>query len=209
MLAPYMPVHNVIRRPGGLGTLEDVYVTSGHYDEEVRLTLEAATDIANALLESPDGDVGIRGALTAHGFSRAPDASAASVHRVEMRMRALLPKLRTLSGGDVDHAVRWVNDELASIRIEPSLTSHHGAPLHIHWTRAASTFDDQVVADILMAIAQELVDHGTDRFGVCGADDCEHLFYDATRNRSRRFCADPRCASRTHTADHRARRRQR
>lgn len=28
-----------------------------------------------------------------------------------------------------------------------------------------------------------LVDHGTDRFGRCAADDCEHLVYDATRNR--------------------------
>ncbi|MEO6571207.1 MAG: CGNR zinc finger domain-containing protein [Ilumatobacteraceae bacterium] len=31
------------------------------------------------------------------------------------------------------------------------------------------------------------------------------MFYDATKNRSRRFCSDPRCASRTHTAAHRAR----
>ncbi len=186
-----------------------MFVTSGHHDEEVRLTLEAAVDIANSVLDSPEHGIEIRRILTDHGFTRAPDASAASVGRVETRMRALLPKLRTLPGGEVDHAVRWVNDELSSIRIEPSLISHHDAPLHIHWTRSASTFDDQVVADVLMAIAQELVDHGTDRFGMCGADDCEHLFYDATRNRSRRFCADPRCASRTHTADHRARQRRR
>ncbi|MGL4297698.1 MAG: CGNR zinc finger domain-containing protein, partial [Candidatus Neomicrothrix subdominans] len=48
---------------------------------------------------------------------------------------------------------------------------------------------------------------GTARFGQCDASGCDWLFYDATRNRSRRFCSDPRCASRTHTADHRARRR--
>ena len=40
-----------------------------------------------------------------------------------------------------------------------------------------------------------------------GSSLCDHLFYDATRNGSRRFCSDPRCASRTHTADHRARQR--
>ena len=85
--------------------------------------------------------------------------------------------------------------------------THDGAPLHIHWTPSTATFDDQVIADILMALAQEVCDHGTTRFGRCAATDCDHLYYDATRNGSRRFCSDPRCASRTHTADHRARRR--
>lgn len=186
-----------------------MHVTSGHHEAEVRLTLEAAVDLANALLDAADGDTDVRAILVAHGFTRAPDASEASVVRVEARVRQLLGRLRSLADTDVDHAVRWVNEELRSVEVEPSLTSHHGAPLHIHWTRSAAAFDDQVVADILMALAQELVDHGTHRFGLCAADDCSHLFYDATRNRSRRFCADPRCASRTHTADHRARQRSR
>lgn len=188
-----------------------MYVTSGHHDQEVRLTLEAVIDIANALSdEIDDGDpaVEIRRMLIDHGFTRAPEASEASIRRVDARMRRLLPRLHSLAHSDVDDAVRWVNDELAAIRVEPSLISHHGAPLHVHWTTSESTFDDQVLADVLMALALELVDHGTDRFGRCGADDCDHLFYDATRNRSRRFCADPRCASRTHTAVHRARQRQ-
>ena len=67
------------------------------------------------------------------------------------------------------------------------------------------TFDDQVMADFLMALANELCDNGTKRFGRCAADDCDRLFYDTSRNGSRRFCSDPRCASRTHTADHRKR----
>lgn len=193
-----------------------MFVTAGHHDEEVRLTLEAMVDIANAMLDAgadvdvevgaDRADIDVRELLTKHEFTRAPDASVASIRRVEQRMRALLPLLRTLPDGGVERASRWVNEALAAIRIEPLLTSHHDAPLHIHWTRTASTFDDQVIADIVMALAQELVDHGTNRFGTCGAEDCDHLFYDATRNRSRRFCADPRCASRTHTADHRARR---
>jgi predicted RNA-binding Zn ribbon-like protein len=105
--------------------------------------------------------------------------------------------------------VAWVNDQLAALTITPSVTDHDGSGLHIHWTPAAGRFDDQVVADVMMALAQELCDHGTTRFGTCAASGCSHLFYDSTRNRSRRFCADPRCASRTHTAVHRARRRAR
>jgi len=180
-----------------------MYVRSDH-DADIRLTLEAVVDLTNAL-DEPDVDV--RTMLDRHDFSRAADASAASVRRVEQRLRTLLPDLRSLPGADVDDAVRWVNRELASVSIAPSLTAHDDAALHLHWTPAGATFDDQVVADVLMALAQELADGGTRRFGRCAAADCERLFYDATRNRSRRFCSDPRCASRTHTADHRARQR--
>lgn len=202
-----------------------MYVTAGHHEQEVRLTLVAAVDVANALFDAESLDDGraasdgralaggslsteVRRLLVEHGFTRASDASEASIERLTTTMFTLLPRLRALATDAVDDAVGWVNNELRSAPIEPSLIAHHGAPLHIHWTSSTSTFDNQVVADILMALALELVDHGTDRFGTCAADQCEHLFYDATRNRSRRFCADPRCASRTHTAHHRARRRK-
>ncbi len=185
-----------------------MYVRSGH-DTEIRLTLEAAVDLLNALADA-DGDgppADVRAVLDDHQFTRAAGASAAAISRVESRARAMAPALRQLADGEAAAIITWINRELAAIPITPSLTEHDGASLHIHWTPSAATFDDQVVADILMALAQEVCDHGTERFGRCAASDCEHLFFDATRNRSRRFCADPRCASRTHTADHRARQR--
>ena len=116
---------------------------------------------------------------------------------------SMVDTLTALPDSLPEPTVAWINARLSDIHITPSLTDHDGADLHIHWTPASATFDDQVVADFLMAVAQEVCDHGTSRFGICAATDCEHLFYDATRNGSRRFCADPRCASRTHTADHR------
>ena len=180
-----------------------MYVRSDH-DADIRLTLEAVVDLTNAL-DEPTVDV--RAMLDGHDFSRAAEASAASIGRVERRLRALLPDLRSLPDAGIDGAVGWVNRELRSVSIAPSLTTHDAAALHLHWTPDGATFDDQVMADVLMALAQELADAGTGRFGRCAAAECERLFYDATRNRSRRFCSDPRCASRTHTADHRARQR--
>ena len=182
-----------------------MYVTSG-IDTEVRRTLEAMLEIVNGLR---DDDVDIRRLLTEHDFTRAAIAPEPAIERVEHRMRGLLPRIASLPDADAEHSVGWVNAELAEIDIAPSLTEHDGAPLHIHWTPSSARFDDQVIADVLMALAQELCDNGTERFGTCSADDCDHLFYDATRNRSRRFCNDPRCASRTHTADHRKRERAR
>lgn len=188
-----------------------MYVRSGHHTE-IRLTLEAMVDLLNALADAdePGGDdVDVRALLHDHGFSRAQSASDAALRRVELRMRALAGALRALPNAAAEPTVDWINDALTEIHITPSLTEHDGADLHIHWTPATASFDDQVIADILMALAQEVCDHGTSRFGSCAASECDHLFFDATRNRSRRFCADPRCASRTHTADHRARRRAR
>ena len=185
-----------------------MYVTSGH-DTEIRLTLEAMVDLANALADAgaAGGAADVRGLLSDHGFTRAGAASAASIGRVESRVGAMVPTLHSLPTAAPQPTVTWINGQLADLHITPSVTDHDGAGLHIHWTPAAARFDEQVVADILMALAQEICDHGTDRFGTCAAADCDHLFYDATRNGSRRFCSDPRCASRTHTADHRARQR--
>jgi predicted RNA-binding Zn ribbon-like protein len=188
-----------------------MHVASGHHEAEVRLTLESLTDLVNAVVDADSGrssGVDVRALLIEHGFTRAPTASQTSVDRVEQRIRALVARVSSLPDTEVAGAVAWVNAELAQIRIEPLLIEHDGAPLHVHWTRAGTGFDDQVMADVLMALAQGLVEHGTERFGRCGAEDCDHLFYDATRNRSRRFCSDARCASRTHTANHRARQRQ-
>ncbi len=186
-----------------------VYVTSGH-DTEIRLTLEAMVDLVNALDDaagSESAPADIRQLLHDHNFTRAMCASAAAIRRTHDVLESMAPTLRLLPGLEPERVVKWVNDQLAAIEVTPSLTAHDGAGLHIHWTPAGASFDQQVVADVLMALAQEVCDHGTDRFGHCAATDCDHLFYDATRNGSRRFCSDPRCASRTHTADHRKRRK--
>ena len=186
-----------------------MYVTSGH-DTEVRLTIEALVDLVNALSDAADRDAepaDARTLLHDHRFSRAAGASAAAIDRVEERVGAMVDTLLALPGAEPEPTVASINAQLSGIHITPSLTDHDGADLHIHWTPASATFDDQAVADFLMALAQELCDHGTSRFGTCAAIDCHHLFYDVTRNGSRRFCADSRCASRTHTADHRARQR--
>lgn len=175
-------------------------------DSEHRITLDAMVDIANAI---GDDDLDPRALLTEAGFSRAPDASAASMHRVVDRMTALAPFLVELPGLDTAEASARVSEELTEIPITPSIVDHGGVGPHIHWTPATALFDDQMMADVLMALAEEICTNGTIRFGTCGAQGCDHLFYDSTRNRSRRFCSDPRCASRTHTADHRKRRADR
>lgn len=173
-------------------------------DSEHRITLEVLVDVTNAVT---DDDFDLRALLSEAGFSRAPDASAASVDRVTQRFVALAPFFASLPDLSTDEASARVTEELTELPITPSIVAHDGTAPHMHWTPSTALFDDQVMADVIMALAQEVCDNGTIRFGTCAADGCGHLFYDATRNRSKRFCSDSRCASRTHTADHRARRR--
>lgn len=180
--------------------------------DEVRLTLEALLGARNDLgRDDPDGTDAaevLRRHLVEHGFSRAPRASVASLRRLVDRLGEFDDVLRRLPDVDVATASALVNEQLSELAITPSVVDHDGVGPHLHWTAPTARFDDQVVADLLMALSLELCDQGTARFGRCAAEGCDDLFYDATKNRSRRFCPNPRCASRTHTADHRARRRR-
>ena len=172
---------------------------------EIRHTLEAWAALVNG--RANNGGVDVRAVLAEAGFPRAAAASAASVERLEQRLDGLAELARALPVVDDVAAMALVNEQLTELDVRPSVVEHDGVGAHMHWTPATATFDDQVITDIVMALAQEVVASGSARFGRCAASDCEDVFYDGTRNRSRRFCDDPRCASRTHTADHRARRR--
>lgn len=189
-----------------------MHVHADSLDDEVRVTVDAATELANVVAGEPLPEVRrlelreqLRQVLIAHDFVRARGASAAELDAFADRMVPLSRLVHVLPGGQLPAVVEAVNAQLEAAAIAPSLNSHDGLALHIHWTPPSTPFAHQVAVDLLMAVAQTLCDHGTDRFGRCAADDCDRVFFDTTKNRSRRFCADPRCASRTHTAAHRAR----
>ncbi len=184
-----------------------MFVRADSLDEELSVTIDAAMELANAIADDEPGLAQrLRDVLVDHEFVRAKTASPAELEAFVDRsvplgrLFSLLPEL------DLVDAVTRVNGALESCAIAPSLSAHDGFPLHIHWTSATTPFAHQVAVDLLMGLAQTLCDHGVERFGRCAASGCEHVFYDSTKNRSRRFCSDQRCASRTHTAAHRARR---
>ena len=195
--------------PDNLGAM---HVNANTLDAEVRLTVDAATELANVIggeplphVEHLDRFSQLRRVLVDHDFRRAREATDAEMAALADRMVAVARLVSALPGAALPEAVEAVNAELEAAAIAPSISSHDGFPLHIHWTAPNTPFAHRDAVDLLMAVAQTLCDHGTERFGRCAADDCRRVFYDTTKNRSRRFCTDPRCASRTHTAAHRAR----
>ena len=172
--------------------------------DEVRVTLSAGVELANDL---DQGLARLHQILVDHAFARAERATGEDLDDVAACFAPVAAILLALPATELAGAVEAVNRQLAASQVEPSLRSHDGFALHIHWTGSAASFGRQVAVDVLMALAQTLCDDGTARFGWCAAAGCDRLFHDATKNRSRRFCSDPRCATRTHTAQHRARRR--
>lgn len=165
-------------------------------------TLLLAADLVNA--DELDVET-TRTMLTEYRFVRARSASGSSLRRLIESLGDLKELMDALLNVSLEQATARVNEELTEVRFTPLIAAHDGLGPHMHWTDGSARFDDQVIADIMISLAFELCENGVDRFGRCDATDCESIFFDTTRNRSRRFCADPRCASRTHTADHRAR----
>ena len=190
-----------------------MHVRANSIDDEIRLTVDAAVELANVVHGEPLPDLEplqplerLRAVLVDFEFLRARTAADAELGAFADRMVSIGRLISSLPDSDLADAVERINAQLEAAAIAPSLSAHDGFALHIHWTGPSTPFAHQVAVDLLMALAQTLCDHGTDRFGRCAADDCDRIFHDTTKNRSRRFCADPRCASRTHTAAHRARR---
>lgn len=183
-----------------------MHVRADSLDEEIRVTVDAAMELANAISDDePDVAGRLREVLVAHDFIRAVTASETEVQAFVDRCVPIARLIDSLPDADLADAVTQVNASLEVSAIAPSLSAHDGFALHIHWTAPSTPFAHQVAVDLLMALGQTLCDHGVTRFGRCAADGCGRVFYDATKNRSRRFCSDARCASRTHTAAHRAR----
>ncbi|MFI6926709.1 CGNR zinc finger domain-containing protein [Nonomuraea spiralis] len=114
---------------------------------------------------------------------------------------------RVFTAPDVASAVRTLNALLAETRITPRLTEHDGHPLHVHYFANDASLAEHVAADCGVALAHLLVEGEMERLRTCSAPDCDRVFVDESRNRSRVYCDSRTCGNRMHVAAYRARRR--
>lgn len=72
----------------------------------------------------------------------------------------------------------------------------HQAGFVRHWTEAAPTLELPLL--IVAQTAENLLERGPiDRLHICGGDDCEWMFLDLSKNRSRRWCDMATCGNET------------
>ena len=121
-------------------------------------------------------------------------------------VRALRPRLRTFWQLDERDLVETVNAVLRERNALPQLVQHDGSGYHLHATQPDAKLADRMAVEAAMAFVDVLRQGELDRLHVCDASDCEDVFVDLSRNRSRRYCGSA-CLNRVNVAAFRARQR--
>lgn len=177
------------------------------HDTELVLTGMAA--LVNTMPGTLPGEVqeeGLRtvadlsGLYERWGYTGRHDRTLAELEAV----RGLRPVLRRMWELDEPSLVTHVNGILRDAGAMPQLVDHDGIGWHIHATDPDAPFDVRIAVECAMAVVDVLRSGERGRLRECARPDCDDVFVDLSRNRSKRFC-DTVCGNRQAAADYRAR----
>lgn len=167
--------------------------------------LDVALRLTNATL---DDLAALRAALHEEPWwsTRATEADLLALRPVA---EALRRALACAVAADNEGVLREVNALLAAHPPGPRLSAGHTTEpnWHIHMADPEASPATEVASAAAWGVAHGVVHHGLDRWGHCGAEDCDNYYLDTSTNRAKRFCS-PRCANRVHVAAFRSRRRE-
>lgn len=110
------------------------------------------------------------------------------------------------SAGRDQDAVAALNALLEAHPVQPRISAHAANDWHMHVTGRGSSVGAEHMAGAVWGLAVWLCEYGSARFGVCADERCGNVYLDTSSNCCRRFCSE-RCATRSHVAAHRARKR--
>jgi len=123
-------------------------------------------------------------------------------------VRALRPRLRGLWQARASEPLaKLVNGLLRDSGARPWLTDHGGGwGWHLHVTDHDAALEHRIAAQVGFAFADLVRLRETGRLRECEAPDCDAVFVDLSKNRSRRYCDTGNCGNRQHVAAYRERR---
>jgi predicted RNA-binding Zn ribbon-like protein len=134
--------------------------------------------------------------------ARRPEVAAATLARAKELRAAVFGLFAGVARGQVPDpaALERLNGELAHglglARVMPAEGGYA-------WRWAESESLDDMLAPIARAAADMLVDDvELSRVRICAADDCDWLFLDTTKNRSRQWCSMASCGNRAKARRH-------
>jgi predicted RNA-binding Zn ribbon-like protein len=162
----------------------------------------AAVDIVNAPLSSMEDLATLFGA-DSWQTAEATERDLSVLRRARKRLRDVFE--HGSSGRDAE-AVAELNALLEAHPMQPRISGHDTRDWHMHVTGRAASMSSELLAGAAWGLAVWLCEHGSSRFGVCADDRCGNVYLDTSSNCCRRFCSE-RCATRSHVAAHRARKR--
>ena len=120
------------------------------------------------------------------------------------QIRALRASLRAvITADDEATASERVNKILDDYGAVPRVSFHNGSP-HFHFEPTGASMCSWLGTITAMGLASVIVEHGVDRFGICGSSNCDDVYVDTSRNKSRRHCSSA-CSTREAVAAYRKR----
>ena len=162
-----------------------------------------AVDLVNGGLDDLAGLRALFSGDQAYMRDHVTEKDLVSFRRAQRRLRDVF-ELGT-SGRDAD-AVRELNALLETYPVQPRISGHDAGDWHMHVTSRGATVNAEFLAGAVWGLAVWLCEYGSARFGICADERCGNVYLDTSSNNCRRFCSD-RCATRSHVAAHRARKR--
>lgn len=187
-----MPRHRVECRR------EIVYLCRVDFDAYAR----TAVNLVNSRLDDLDD---LRALLSAEPWmvAEVTDKDVATFRRAQKRLRDVFEY--GTAGRDAE-AVTALNSLLDAFPVQPRISGHDSNDWHMHITSRGSSASAEYLAGAVWGLSVWLCQYGSSRFGVCADDRCGNVYLDTSSNCCRRFCSE-RCATRSHVAAHRARKR--
>ena len=169
-----------------------------NFDEYAR----TAVDLVNAKVET------LQQARTFYGVDtwQAAEVTEKDVTILRRGAKRLREVFEHGSAGRDAEAVNELNALLVAFPVQPRISGHDSDDWHMHVTGRGASVSAEYVAGGAWGLAVWLCEYGSARFGVCADERCGNVYLDTSSNCCRRFCSE-RCATRSHVAAHRARKK--
>lgn len=144
-------------------------------------------------------------ALAAHEAIHTGPMAPGDADELTAGVRRLRRAVDACLGGDLLAAAEVLNELLTENHAVPNLHGRPGRPLVLAFHAIGDSPVRSHLGDMAASLAMIIGTGRADRLRRCAADRCDRIFYDTTRNRSRRFCCLA-CQNRTKTNAYRTRR---
>ena len=171
------------------------------YPKELVHSLEFISELANRRRDAElETAVSLREVCASWGFPGASGATRADLEATWSR----IDQVERMWDADRDAVATMVNRIFEEANARPRLVRHDDFDWHLHGLPQGASLADAIAVDAAMALGDLVRLDDLERCRRCADVRCERMFFDLSRNRSRRFCST-RCQSRTNVAAFRAR----
>jgi len=108
----------------------------------------------------------------------------------------LFAQVQTIVHGEApgEESLRALNSYMANGAVIRQLLRDTDGRMHLNLQPLGSAWPE-IMAEIAASFAGALADKESSRFRICDNPDCLWVYYDDTRNRSKRYCDDKACGN--------------